>query len=751
MREWIKTHAATPQSHTSTSNQEKHDAFEWLIVHIVQDGDGTEKAATASKWPGLSTSTVLEKLKADFNGTSKSAVDRVAQLRLPKLGTDQKPPEELPDQIEDFVEKIKNGILASFDLRVAQYEEDIKEKDSQRSLPGWNFCTFFILKEGLARGFENVGLFEDALIGYDELSVGLDIAIHEQLQGAGDHHGSTFLNYSEDWKEKAKTSIKSTPDTNAPGNEDEVPSIPEVEKKDFPLDSNKKSYRDMILANNISIFDFRTYIFSRQLTLLLRAARAPSLIGSETDENKKSKKDKKPEDLMLLSEICQRSTEFIGMAARTLRYDLEHGLSDLDSHGKSDTINNIVSSWAYAAASQILSHTFTPGLTLPDSSLRAVGDKADTSEPTNAVAETRPNVPKRSSSLFGPSATRPTRPASHDILPPDALTPVQPHPGREHHPVTPKTGSEQLASMRGELFLLSRRVLEEIAGRCGWKENWDGLELLFDEKRDDFAEVSLDDNDQNEAPEPKTTSPLNGIDLPLLKAALRTKKAFLLQYEVLTDDIFRHYITANRTHSAEAAIADMAVLRFRQADYEIAAAYFNRIASFYGSKRWAVLEGVMLELQARCLKELKQSEEYARVMLTLLARFATYTQADLSIRQKTLDASSQFSETARVNQYVEELFDVSGGLQKEVSASLMDFFADLHVTPTILHYENKDGFQIQLSLRFLLGKKIDIESVKIRLVHASNSHNNEHWIEAPTRIAVKSSLTKVLIDSAVSS
>lgn len=747
VREWIKTHASTPQSHASASSQEKHDAFEWLIVHVVQDGEGPEKPASSSKWSGFSTSTVLEKLKADFNGTSKSAIDRVAQLRLPRLGTTQKPP-ELADQIEDIVEKMKNGILASFDQRVAQYEDDIREKDSQRSLPGWNFCTFFILKEGLARGFENVGLFEDALIGYDELSVGLDTAVREQLWGTGDHHGSTFLTSSADWKAKAKAALDSpaaSSDNDPKGDDGEVPSIPDISAEDFPLDSNRKSYRELILASNISIFDFRTYIFSRQLTLLLRAARAPAVMNREPESEKSTRKDNKAEDLMLLSEICERSTEFIGIAARTLRYDLEYGLSDMDSPVRSDVVNNLVSSWAYSAASQILSQTYTPTLSLPDSSLRAAGKKVDASNTADAVAETRQGIPRRSSSLMMP----PGRPVSQDI---DVMGPVQPRGNDQKQPlVAHKTGSEQLASGRGELYTLSRRILEDIASRCGWKEKWNDLGLLFDEKNDgDLTEVSLDDDGEDDVPETKSNSPLIGIELPVLKAALKSRKAFLLQYEVLTDQIFRHYISASRTHSAEVAIADIAVLRFRQGDYEAAAAYFNQLAPFYGNKRWIVLEGVMLEMHARCLKELNRNEEYVRIMLRLLSKFATYKQSNMSIRQKTLDASAQFSETALVNQYVDDLFTTSSALQKEVSASLTDFFADLHVSPTVIHYEDKDGFQIELSLRFLLGKKIDIESIKIRLVHASSSFSNEHWIEAPTRVSIRSSLTKVLVDSAVS-
>lgn len=278
VREWIKTHASTPQATSSTSSgggsnsgsgsgggssQEKHDAFEWLILHVEQDGDGVDKAATTSKW-GQRSTTVLEKLKADFNGSSKTAVDRVAQLRLPKPNAPQRSP-DLADQIEDLVEKIKNAILMSFDHRVAQYEDDIKEKDSQRSLPGWNFCTFFILKEGLARGFENVGLFEDALAGYDELSVGLDIAIHEQLDASTDQHGSALLTCSKDWNEQAKKALESSSSSSkgneGPKDEDagDIAPVPEIDPVSFPFDSAKKPYREMILASGISIFDFPMY------------------------------------------------------------------------------------------------------------------------------------------------------------------------------------------------------------------------------------------------------------------------------------------------------------------------------------------------------------------------------------------------------------------------------------------------------------------------------------------------------------
>jgi hypothetical protein len=46
----------------------------------------------------------------------------------------------------DVVAKIKEGLLFSFDSAVSLREEEVRRSESQRQMPGWNFCTFFILK-----------------------------------------------------------------------------------------------------------------------------------------------------------------------------------------------------------------------------------------------------------------------------------------------------------------------------------------------------------------------------------------------------------------------------------------------------------------------------------------------------------------------------------------------------------------------------------------------------------------------------
>ena len=773
LREWIKTKASPPQSSsTAAPAHDNHDAFEWLIIHVVSGDVDLQDKTSTSKWPGRTTS-VLEKVKADFNGSSKSAVDRVAQLRLPKPDAEKKSP-ELVGQLDDLVTKLKTFILTSFDLRVSQYEEDIKEKDSQRTLPGWNFCTFFILKEGLSLGFENVGLYEDALVGYDELSVGLDTALQDQFKGVGSQHGGTFLTYSRDLRTKAedimnsltsdgkKSSGDGQTEDDETGSSDEDPMSlnPDL----YPLDANKRPYRDMILANDISVFDFQTYIFSRQLALLLKAAK-PTLTG-----NGRTSGDRRPqsqghdiEDLVLLSEICQRACDFIALGARILRQDIQTGLLQsehkYDEATKAEITDNLVCSWIYSAVSQVLLETSTPALELPKVSLQTARDLANASIVT-PFAEGRPGVPRRSSSL----------------LPGKVPGQETAHSGRHGRPTLlslrgdsssqEKTGAIALASFRGDLYSLARSALDNIGRKRKWGQRWQGLGLLyFEEDNDDadlskLSDISLDDEKFSEIVEPAAEPPVltDGVNTPVILAATKSPKCFDAFYEKITDQIFCHYIAANRTRSAELALADMALLKYRVGDYGTAASYFHQLTNFYAESKWEALEGATLELYGRCLKHLNRSEDYVHALLQLLGLYARTARekskqaAQANKRFSSLVPSSFSTVTRdRISNHVRELCESSRNLTHEVTVQLADFFGSIVVNPRILHFEDKDGFRVQLSLRFVLGDSIAVDSVKMRIVSADDTQNGELWLENDDEeVTVKSFPSRILLDSSVS-
>lgn len=198
-------------------NQRKNQ--EWLIIHVVRpDSKNVDRKFFSMK------GSVLDKIKGDFNIDKR---DRCVQLPW-STG------EQSPAVWADLIGKIKDGLLAAFNTAVLAREEEVKRSEGQRHMPGWNFCTYFILKESLASSFEGVNLFEDALQQYNELEATF-------MNVLGEKNMSWFGNL-----------------INPAPKDDSLPL----------LSPSKKSYRELILANTISIFDLRVYLLARQSMLL---------------------------------------------------------------------------------------------------------------------------------------------------------------------------------------------------------------------------------------------------------------------------------------------------------------------------------------------------------------------------------------------------------------------------------------------------------------------------------------------------
>lgn len=85
------------------------------------------------------------------------------------------------------------------------------------------------------------------------------------------------------------------------------------------LDLTHKDYRNLILANNISLFDFRVYLFARQVFLLTSMGR--------------------------YADICARARDYIATMARTLRNERE------------DTGISFIESWIFSAAMAVIEAT----------------------------------------------------------------------------------------------------------------------------------------------------------------------------------------------------------------------------------------------------------------------------------------------------------------------------------------------------------------------------------------------------------
>ncbi|KAK0665281.1 trafficking protein particle complex subunit 10 [Cercophora samala] len=805
IKEWIKVNTPPAQGKTGAEN---HDAFEWLIIHVVlpntvaatqprttgkvPDSSDVSKAATL-KWRGGSTS-LLEKLRTDFNGSGKGAVDRIRQIRI---GVNDVPYSMLPRVVPavptgyreteqdseaawaDLIGKFKELILSSFDTRVTQYEEDIKERDGQRSLPGWNFCTFFILKEGLARGFESVGLVEDALVGYDELSVGLDTIIQEQaVAGSAEAHGGALLAYTPDLKETAQKALSEIAGGTLEFEEEEAVDLQSGEKQkldyseSIPITSSKKTYRELILANNVSLFDFRCYIFARQISLLLRLGNAWSpreeLVAKLKEQQEMvprgvaaktpvPKLNEEPENLLQLAEICKRTLEFVPAISTVMREDIIAAIMSAKKHEEEDgikpvldsllseVVDNMVSSFAFSVAQQILAQTSTKALPIPPSTLNDAHDqKTSIPDPKTTMH------PARTTSLHGQGTHRP--PLSPGF-PSGRLS------GSIESPATSsfqKAGLEELAARRAELYALSRNILEECGKKRGWSDGWSSVPTVGEAGVVDMEEISLDDDAEKAEPASTETAEvlhtsIAGVGTTLLRTALDNKDDFYRLYETLTDKALRHYTVAHHLHSVQACMADLAVLKFHLEEYKDAAFYFYRVIPFFGESSWALLELSMLVMYARCLKKLNKVDDYVNQALRQLLCKAAAAERD-RLQQKsrfrnTLTSATQYPEASAITGFLADLISVSASLEKDVRIPLTSLCCDLALDGPPFYDEGQDSFSLFLDFHSLLVDEFEADSVSIRITSKIAGGNREIWLQTEKPVTIRPGPNKVRVQS----
>lgn len=825
IRDWLKEHA-TPASTTNSKKDartaaENHDACELLIIHVVVPNtvaatqprmtggggaDGRSEALptkTTSRW-GKNTTPLLERMRSDYGSSSKANVDRIAQIRI---GINDVPYDLLPRVVPavptgymeteedakvawaDLIDKFKRLILASFDMRVSQYEEDIKEKDAQRSLPGWNFCTFFILKEGLARGFESVGLVDDALVGYDELSVGLDTIIQEQAAADfAETHGGSLLPHTPDLKKIAQSAMVTASTGTLEFDDEETVDLqstkePEPQEKfdDIPISVMKKPYRDLILSNNVSIFDFRCYIFARQIALLLRLGNAWSTreeLLAKVKEQQESilhgvaprapppQPTDESENLSMLAEICKRTLEFIPAVSQVMRRDVIAALADqrkLEAGGVtpkttipyenlvSEVAENIVASFAFSIAQQILAQTSTKALPIPPPTTTSTGEDGPEQKSKESIPEPKTMMhPARTSSLRVSTTgdgRLPPLPSPNFFPGPGtrraSTADVQDTINQRHH----KAGQEELAARRAELYALSRNILEECGKKRSWSDGWSSAPVIGETGLQDMEDVSLDDDlppsPSQPARTPSSDLTLAGIDNKLLRTALDTKEDFYRLYEMLTDKSLRHYTVASHTHSVLANMADLAVVKYYLEDYSAAASYFLRTTPFYGESGWSLLELSMLVMYSKCLRELKRNDVYVKVMLKLLSKAANSEKdrieerGSIKVSQKQ---AKEYAENELFKGFLPDFLAAAKSFDKEVKHSLQNFFTHIEVEGTPAYDDEQDSFNLTLSLRSVLADPLPVDKAFLRII---TTGGREMWLESGEKLKLKPGRNKI--------
>lgn len=103
-------------------------------------------------------------------------------------------------QWKELIARLKDALIAAFDISVSEMEESVRGLDSKRGSLAWNFGEYFAakvlsllvsisllakvdayfeLQADLANRFASISLFEDCLLQYEEL----DAAFFQRLRG----------------------------------------------------------------------------------------------------------------------------------------------------------------------------------------------------------------------------------------------------------------------------------------------------------------------------------------------------------------------------------------------------------------------------------------------------------------------------------------------------------------------------------------------------------------------------------------
>uniref|UniRef100_A0A667Z2Y4 Trafficking protein particle complex subunit 10 n=1 Tax=Myripristis murdjan TaxID=586833 RepID=A0A667Z2Y4_9TELE len=203
-----------------------HGSADWVIV-VVETNDAKKKNKTNI----LPRSSIVDKIRNDFCNKQN---DRCVVLSDPLKDSSRS-----QESWSSFLLKLRTLLLMSFTKNLGRFEDDMRTLREKRTQPGWSFCEYFMVQEELAFVFEMLQQFEDALVQYDEL----DALFTQYVLNFGAGDGANWLgSFCAPVRSWSGLLLRR------------------------PIDMEK---RDGIQHGEASLLDLRSYLFSRQCTLLI--------------------------------------------------------------------------------------------------------------------------------------------------------------------------------------------------------------------------------------------------------------------------------------------------------------------------------------------------------------------------------------------------------------------------------------------------------------------------------------------------
>ncbi|KAL2087522.1 hypothetical protein ACEWY4_016350 [Coilia grayii] len=202
-----------------------HGSQDWLIIVVESD------AKKKNKTNLLPRTSIMDKIRNDFCNKQS---DRCVSLADPLKESSRS-----QESWNSFLTKLRTLLLMSFTKNLGRFEDDMRTMREKRTDPGWSFCDYFMVQEELAFVFEMLQQYEDALVQYDELDALFTQYVLNFGAGDGANWLGSFCQPVRSWNGLVLRR---------------------------PIDMEK---RELIQRGEASLLDLRSYLFSRQCTLLI--------------------------------------------------------------------------------------------------------------------------------------------------------------------------------------------------------------------------------------------------------------------------------------------------------------------------------------------------------------------------------------------------------------------------------------------------------------------------------------------------
>ncbi|XP_076298167.1 SIDL trafficking protein particle complex subunit 10 isoform X1 [Lasioglossum baleicum] len=197
---------------------------DWMIVLVeTYDIKKTNKL--------LPRTTVLDKIRSDF--ASKNG-DRCFSV-INSVKSEMRSAESW----RGLINRIRQLMLIAYDKTLSAFEDVVREQRENRNHPTWNFCHYFLLQEELAFVLHMLGLYDEALVQYDELDALFTQFVLNSNVGDTPHWLNLFQSPLNNWE-------------------------------GVNLSNGTNHHLRYLLAEcKASLLDLRSYLFSRQCAMLL--------------------------------------------------------------------------------------------------------------------------------------------------------------------------------------------------------------------------------------------------------------------------------------------------------------------------------------------------------------------------------------------------------------------------------------------------------------------------------------------------